>query len=844
MKRARAILLRAVLLLAVVGAFALLLTTYSPVRSHLGTDENFGLPEPEGYDLTDEVYMDEVSAFSENGRTLYVSEGGVVRLEDDATGQTLWRNAAAAEDVRLFGTEDAAISPLSITYRYDGETDITLYSDTDAVQNDQYTTAYSADGERLRVTYLFGETGQSGLLPYGLTQEYMEEELLPQLSEEDQEFLLARYKLYTAQDAKSIVLETCPGVRETPVYYLENPGSFVLQNRTIACLERAGLTQESYEAQCALTGEQPATYDESYLVTVEYWLEDGDLMINIPCDEILFHPENPLTTLTLNGAATYAEQTQAGSYLLPAGSGALQRFSDGTERNNAYRFYGADSLNTVTTAEEQTFPFPAYGMLREDGSGLLAVIEQGAELATLNERFTDGACQLALSFQILDYGDSSVTVQQTSTVFNGSTYQGDLTVRYQFLSEADSFTDLAAAYRRLLLKQEKLPETAADTGSLLIELVGNVSYSYQWAGLIPATRQLALTDWETSLAICRTLTDAGLEPALKLSGYNQGGLFCQVPGKYRWASCLGSASAREAFLQFLAERGLDTYLDVNLAYFYAGQNQLFTGYSAHSMSAHFADNQTASRALASPSASGALAKAGTLYVVSPFGFGNYAASYAENLDVRLGVSLGDSLLSLSTDYTEKHPQNRNDALNALTGAVAELSQERPVMGKNPLVTALQDLTMAEELGMAGSASYAVSEYVPFLQTVLHGHVNYTCVPLNGTSDYRTALLQAVETGSALKYTLSGGFDRRLMETEYGYLYYADWDKWQDTILQDAAAVAELYEGIRGQEIVSHQRRGNLACTTYADGTAVYVNYGEADGVWETVTVPARGWIAE
>ena len=839
MKRWKKWIVRLAAFAGVIGAFALLLSTHSEARRRLGTTENFGLPEPAGWDLTEDAELGETAVFSENGRTLYVSAGGAVRLTDDETGKTLWRNTAEDDDIRLLGTEDAAVSPVNITYRYDGETDITLYSDMDAVMNGQYTVAYTEDESRLRVTYLFGEVGQSGILPYGIAQETMEKEILPKLTEVEKEYLLRRYTLYTAQTAKSIVLETCPGVKDVPLYYLENCEAVTMKNKTAAYLEKAGMTEALFEEQCKLTGEKPVSYDESYLVTVEYWLENGDVMVNIPCGEIQFHPENPLTTVTLNGAATYAEKTEEGSYLLPTGSGALQRFSEGTERNHAYGYYGVDDLREETQTKASTYPLPVYGMLREDGSGLLAVIEEGAALATLTEKYSDGASQLTLSFRLLEYGDSSVTVQQTSTVFGDSAYTGDLTVRYRVLGNGADVSVLAKEYRELLKEQGKLPETAKSSDSLLVELIGNVPYSYQWCGLFPVTKDLTLTSWEETEAIGRALQENGLKASVKLSGYNDGGLFNQPPGSYRWASCLGSKTARESALNYLTEQGA-TYLDVNLAYSYAGRNRLLTGYDTQK-NARQANNRAATRTLQSKSTGDPLSKAGRLQVVSPYWYTAYATSYKEELDSRLGMSVGDAMLRLNTDFSEKHPVNRSDALTALKESAGLISEKRSVMSRNPLADALNDLTLAEDLSLTGEAAYPVSGYVPFVQMVLHGHVAYTSRPLNAAGDYREALLEAVETGSMLKFTLAGQMDDRIRETEYDYLYYIDWGKWKDTVLSDAAAVKELYERFSDLEISAHERRGSVAKTTYSDGTAVYVNYGEREAEWDGVSVPALGW---
>ena len=836
-------LIRGAATLGVVGAFALLFSTYSDTDRPFGTKDALALPEPEGEELTDSIEAlgdgEELAVFEQNGRTLLVSAGGAVRLAD-AAGSTLWRNTAREEDARLLGTEDAAVSPVTVTYRHDGETDITLYSDTDAVQKGQYTVALSPDGERLRVTYLLGEVGQSGYMPYGLTKSYMEKTLLPQLEEEEQSFLLQRYILCSAEDANGEMLEHCPALAKTSLYYLKNSGSFVIQNRIIALLKKGGMDTQTYEEQCAATGESPATYDEAYLVTTEYWLEDGDLLMNVPADEIRFHASDPLTTVTFNGAATYATQEESGAYLLPAGSGALQRFSEGGERNARYAYFGTDALSTATAAEESTFPLPVYGVLREDAPSMLAVIEEGAACAVLQERASEGACQLTVSLQLMGYGDASVTAKQTSTHF-GAVYTGDLTVRYRFFAPGADAAALAAGYRSLLLAQDKLPQTPKNTDTLAVELVGTVDYRYERLGIFPATEALRLTDWSATGTILRTLTDAGLHPITELSGYNRGGLLCQTPGSYRFSSALGSQKEREQVLTLVEKQQLSAFLNVSLATRYGGTGSGSGGYSPQKSSARTVNNAPAALPIAGPSTGEQWEKAGVLQVVRPSLFTTLTAQYGDAIDPRLGLGFGDSLQQLNTDFSDKDPMGRSDTLAALTQSVTAAAAQRRVTGTGALLTTLSTVDYVGELSLRDSGTYSFSAAVPFVQMVLHGHVSYTSTPVNGASDYRTALLEAVATGSLPKYTLIGHYDERLAETAYDSLYYADSDRWLSQIVADGAAVAALYETVGTREITGYTQQGQLIRTAYDGGLAVLVNLGDTPLESDGVTVPAKDW---
>lgn len=823
---------------AVIAAFALLFATYTPLRSKLGTNESFSLSDPVGVDFTEQIADEDVKVFSSKGRSMYVSYGGIITVKDDESDAILWTNSAKDSDMLIFGDAQASYSPVHITYRYNGETDTNLYSGADAVDNNQYTVSLNEDGSRLQVSYLMGEAGE-GLLPQALTKQFMENEILSNLDEEKKEYLLERYVLYKKGTADSNLIAEYPGMAEEDIYYLASPGSYVIQTKIISYFVEAGFTSEQYKEQCEITGEQAVIYNENFMLTIEYWLDGTDVMINIPADSVYYHPEHPLTTITLNGAATYAEHTQTGEYLLPAGSGALQSFAFNGERNNNYTYYGKDFLNTVSTAKETNFPLPIYGVVREQQNGLLGIIESGAEMAVLNERFTNGASQLNLNLRLLDYGDTSVTAQQTSTVYCNSQFKDNFTVRYRVTEVGMNSINMASEYRELLISQDKMPEKTERSQCSLIEIVGNVPYSYQWFGLFEVNKQITLTNWDETQEIAETLVSAGIDPSIKLSGFNTNGLYCQTPGEYNF---VGSDDERNALFDYLHSNNIDTYLDVSLAYNYTRVSELFDGYSAGKHSARLPGNDNAIRQVQSKSTGVGSQKASEVQIVSPKMYETYANLYSK-IDDRIGISLGDALDSLNSDYSEKTPYNRFDTLKALQTASGTLDKKHNIMGQNPIMPMLNTITLSENLTITGQAKYSFSSYVPFVQAVLHGSIIYTSDSLNSYNDYNLAVLEAVSTGSSLKYTVSYSFDRDVMSTEYDFLYYTDWSNWKETITKDISDVQKLYDKIYDAQIIDYENTGDISVTKYSNNVTVYVNYTDNDILINDVTIPAMSYKA-
>lgn len=838
MKKFKKQLISLISIITVIALFALLFATKTSSRGALGSSTTFALPTPEGIEITaDLVESEEVMVSSKNGRSMFVSYGGVIIVRDALNDNVLWQNVASPEQQLVYNDVEAANSPISITYRYGGETDTELYSSLDAVASDQYTVAFSEDMERIEITYLLGEAGDGGLLPKAITKDYMENKIFAALSQDEIDFLKEKYIFYKAGTAETIFMEEIPGMKTEDIYYLEFPGSFVIQNKIISYLSTGGLNEEDYKKQCEITGEKAEIYNENFMLTVEYWLDDnGDVMVNIPAESIYYYSDHPLTKITLNGAFTYAEKTHNGKYLLPAGSGALQSFADGDERNNNYTYYGTDYLNSVSTAKETEFPLPIYATIRENGNSVLGIIESGAEAAILNERFTEGASQLNLSLKLLEYGDASVTAQQTSTVYCTSQFKEDFTVRYKIIEDKTDAISLAGIYRDSLISQNKLPEKVKDTSPALVEVIGNVPYSYQWLGLFKVNKQIVLSDWQQTNEIINAFNKQELTPAIKLSGFNKNGLYRQTPGKYNF---FGSKGDRNSLFEALNKNSVNTYLDVGLAYNY-GTSLL--GYNVSRHSARAPGNDNGERFVTAKSTGEANQKALVLNIASSKMFEGYANKYNKTLNKTLGISLGDATNSLNTDYSEKTPHNRSDTLKALAKASGILSKNRNILVKNPIAPLLSDITLCEDLTLTGLKQYSFSEYVPFVQAVLHGHVNYTSDPLNAYNDYNKAFLEAISLGAVPKYTVCYNFDRAVMTTEYDFLYFTDWKNWGETILNDTARAEKLYEKIGNAQIIAYQNNKGVTITEYSNGVKVYVNMTDSDIILDDVTVKANDFI--
>ena len=127
---------------------------------------------------------------------------------------------------------------------------------------------------------------------------------------------------------------------------------------------------------------------------------------------------------------------------------------------------------------------------------------------------------------------------------------------------------------------------------------------------------------------------------------------------------------------------------------------------------------------------------------------------------------------------------------------------------------------------------------------LHGYVNYAGLPLNLSGNLQEELLKSAEYGAGLYFTIMKESAFTLQKTLYTEYYGADYDAVHDEMM----SIYNRYNSELGhtfnQEMKSHQSLSEeVSCTTYEDGTKVYVNYGYAEfDAPDGVKIPARDYI--
>ena len=840
MKHIKKLVSVAVVIVLLSAVFAFLYFRKSGYKETFGITKPMTLDEHQDWeDITD--YLDTpYEAIAANGVHVFVTEGGGVYATDDEEN-IIWSNVSQDYENAFTGDTNLLSSPFYIEYNYLREQKSQLYTLQESVDKEQYR-VYLNDN-KIITEYILGECGNMFLLPQAIPQERFENEIIPALDEGDSDYLTRRYTLYTKDtlpvEYKEKIIALSPGILDNPLYVLTDGDSIRKKERTAEIIQTSGYTDEQFEEDRKITLEKLAEFKETFHVSVVYYLDGNDLIVQIPCDQIEFYAENPLLSIGFAPYGCYGVSEDKGYYLLPVNSGVIDSIGGVYDSTYKLNLMGSDLVQSIGDDMSSDYaPFPVYGMVKNE-KGFFVIIEEGAEITTLNYDKMKGASALYPSFCLLEQANVSIVTNKQSSVYGKEAYNGNITIRYHFLEkDTANYSYMANYYRDYLHKNQAITAGAEDT-SFLLEMVGNVTAKSTIAGLIPVKTVVPLTTFEQCGQIVDNLKESQLENySLKLSGFNKHGLFGQNPSEYVFEKKLGNKKVRNSFLQKMAKDGTDLYLDVNLGFYY--DNHKFSGYNPRKSDARFPSNNIAKLPIKKVPNGLPLESAYEMHIVSPLYYPNITQQYDSNLDDIFNLSIGDTALFLNTDFNMKDYSNRTNAIAQLNSSLDNLEQ-RKIMGKSPAGYILSKLSMVEDLEMANSINYHFESEIPFVQMVLHGSLNYTSAPINSAADHQKALLKIIETGSTPKYKLAYELDNKIINTEYNYLYNINYSEWQDTMISDLNYLGRALGSLEDKFIDKHEIIGELRKITYNDGTVLYVNYSNKDVVVDGLTVNATSY---
>ena len=802
-----------------------------------------------------------VTVAQSGGKTLTVdTESMTIEVKDETSGNTF---SSAAK-----GSSGSELALLALTYL--GE-DNNLY-EWNSYDNSILFSSYSLyqinNGVRIDINLNEGESNRFyEYMPKKMRIDVYEEIFeggLKRLMEEGtlDQAVGERYLTTLGLVYKRSLTEECYAVT-----YTGNP-PVSATNQMIEVTKLVGydtdmLMEDAEEFGFSVTFTEPAEFD----LTVELVLDDnGDLVVHVPSGSIVSHNDyyTPQSlTLLPNFGATTVDEYEEGYILLPDGSGALAAFNSYLPNVTDYKrpYYDNDFFSDYYYMPEysEELYMPVYGMLygpsENARKGFLAIAEEGARTAYLNVKLASPNADSAKynkaynSFEITQYKRVKINGEYSSSsgtyLVNTGMQDLDLTMRYQFYGKGVTYYDMARGYQAYLAQSQGMPVEYGDgAAKMYLEVVGGLNITSRFVG-IPYSKAYSMTDYEELLTMMEQLED--VDYLMQYDGAFNGGWNNELNRGGDLAGQNGSGSRLKQVLSYAEEHQIPLYMQVALSQIWENGNGFRA--SSHAVLDYANEEVSLSRyQLVLGILNSALSDGMThddYYLLSPRFLSGVTDSFLKDADQYSRLAVSDLAGMYYADYRYENYVSGETGNKVLEKNLEKLSGEKELALTNPHIDKLKYGSVASDVSRESSDYATFAATIPFKQLVMNGLIDYTTEDVNLSSKNASYfVLQAAELGSFPKFILTWKNVDVLKNSDFSYLYSAQFRLLEDKIRDVYQECASIRSRVGTNEITGHEViDGGVYHTTYAGGAEVYVNYNLYEVTLPDGTqLPAEGYL--
>ena len=784
-----------------------------------------------------------------------------------------WYSDSLAED-----PTHAELSALVlITYQNNIGTRYELDSDTESVQRKNYTYEVDQAAKKVTINYTIGKISPTYYVPCAIPEaRYNEirESFHTENAASNKSDMLASYIKMTWDKVDKLdnkkYLERYPKIEEdlkagAVIYLLRDNVPEWKKAKLQGILEdEIAYTKEDWEKdQEQYCEETSGTSQPAVNVTLEVMLEGDELVVNVPFEKIAYKSAYPLTELYVLPYMLSEPSNSDGYLFVPDGSGALINFNN-QKGQQAYsaKIYGHDYAMTqdvLISDPRVNYPIYGIGVTKRTSAGqaetldqgLLAIIESGDSYGTLKASVPGGTGAnvnyVTTKFDIIHNEQVNVASRSTAAVF---AYEKELardeniTIRFRPIATS-SYVDMAKSYREYYIaKNPSLATKVSGTMPVAVELVGAIEKIQHILG-IPKERPFAMTTYDQMVDIVKDLNNEGVTNlSVIMEGWFNDGIKHDVPDDVSLIGVLGGKKDFKNAIKKIQENNT-LYLKSSFTFVY--ENGWFDSYSYRRDTAKYISREFVKKQKISDVWYGIDEESEYFYLANPAYIEKTVRGFYDEIkdfDIK-NIAFADVGNNLAADYNRKKTVTREKAKNKQVSFLADLLNDGSKMVLyDPYAYAIPDSSLIVDMDVDSTHNCLTDTAVPFFPIVLHGYVDFTGDALNVTGDFTSNLLNCAESGSGLYFIFMNNSGMDLAESEYTYLYGANYDSWKADALKWYKRFKEDFSGIYDQTIEDHKVIAeDVKMTQYADGTRVYVNYRTAEFTTDDgITIPAQDWV--
>lgn len=609
----------------------------------------------------------------------------------------------------------------------------------------------------------------------------------------------------------------------------------------------------------------PEKSQEIFKAAVEYKLEDDNLLVRIPDEDIIsprIEQENgliselPVHNIRLLPYFGAADKDVTGELMIPDGSGGLIKMNKEISGSSYNRpVYGTDSSlapQAKMSRYGEEIQLPVFGIDWKE-KGLLGVIEKGDALARLEAEVSGQNSSFNVVSPSFDITPKTKMEQELEdyniNIFQSRPLKDDIEVRYYFLDqESSDYVGMAHTYQEYLKERDilkKISEPAQDI-PLYLNILGGIDEQKPVLG-IPRRVVKPLTSYKQLPVILDEFREQGIKNLqVNYQGWLEGGIKHFFPGEVKLEESLGSRDDFKELLSFVEQQSIGFYPEVNFINLY--RKKSFDGFSVRQDTARFLNRKIAQGFeydLAT-----LLPRGEKYHIISPARMGELFTDFlTSSLEYDLqGISVKEMGQQLNSDFRDD-PKRLVDRKEAKAIYQKQARKINNRLEEKMLVQGGYDYLLPYtgnviDSPQSSSKYNIIDRDIPFYQIVLHGYVNYSLASMNlAPTSGEDVFLHSLETGAYPYFSLSYEDSSVIKETGFHDYYTLHYQDWLPEITARYEELNTVLKNVQDKKITDHKNLSDLVSqTTFAEGGTIIVNYSTEEYETEDIKVAPRDYL--
>lgn len=660
------------------------------------------------------------------------------------------------------------------------------------------------------------------------------------------------YKLYdpnlAGQSERAVkeMIKAFPICRSFPVYVCETNISAAelkrLETFVKLCCPKYTYEELDFDnQQCGFknTDQSPPRFSMALEYTIDAKNDTIDVTLpanGISFDETMYQLQD-VTILPHMGTGLNLFE---GYTFLPDGAGTIFRFEELIDQTYEVsgQMYGSDyAYHEVEGYNVQTFRYPVFGVVTDFESpldaahetlndnprtGYLAIITEGDSMATLttahggplhpyNNVYAKFTPRPSDTYVLGENTGSTATW----TVTSSRRYTESYTIKYIMLTDneniaeenryATSYVGMAEAYRDYLSNQGTLEKVknADKQMPLFIESFGSMEGTDRVLSF-PVTVDIPLTTFDDVKTMTEELAKEDIKNVnFKLTGFANGGLQATIPYKLKWQEALGGDDGLEALLKYAKENNLTLYPEFEFSYVQASES--FDGLNLKKHAVKTIDGRYTRKQVYDSGYQDFQPMGGAALSASVFGY--FWDEFGTNFNkYNIGaISMATIGSDLNSDFDEDDPHHREDSKAYTVDLLKDVGESNEIMVSGGNAYTIPYADVITDVPLTSSEYIKASQTIPFSGIVLHGSKDFTGTPINMEGDMSESILNAIENGASIFFTLSYQNTQELKTHKFWSQYYSiQYDIWKDDVIKYYNVINEALADLQDKYIVDHE----------------------------------------